>query len=155
LQKDAVMIVARGIWQAADTNAKANSMVLAYGLHVGTRLPAHATSTGQVLLANLSSEALDAWLEENTLSRLTAHTVTQAKVFRQKLKRIAKQDYGYAKQEHELGVDALAVPLRNERGETIAALNLVRSGAGSNAPHLANEWLPLLQQTAQSLRLLI
>jgi IclR family pca regulon transcriptional regulator len=106
-------------------------------------------------LANLSSEALDAWLEENTLSRLTAHTVTQAKVFRHKLKRIAKQDYGYAKQEHELGVDALAVPLRNERGETIAALNLVRSGASSDEPHLANEWLPLLQQTAQSLRLLI
>jgi IclR family pca regulon transcriptional regulator len=155
LQKDAVMIVARGIWQAADSNAKANSMVLAYGLHVGTRLPAHATSTGQVLLANLSSDALDAWLEENTLSRLTAHTVTQAKVFRQKLKRIAKQDYGYAEQEHEIGVDALAVPLRNERGETIAALNLVRSGASPDAPHLANEWLPLLQQTAQSLRLLI
>jgi IclR family pca regulon transcriptional regulator len=130
-------------------------MILAYGLHVGTRLPAHATSTGQVLLANLSSEALDAWLEENTLSRLTSHTVTQAKVFRQKLKRIAKQDYGYAVQEHELGVDALAVPLRNERGETIAALNLVRSGASSDASHLANEWLPLLQQTAQSLRLLI
>jgi IclR family pca regulon transcriptional regulator len=149
------MIVARGIWQAADTHVKTNPMVLAYGLHVGTRLPAHATSTGQVLLANLSEDARHAWLEANPLSRLTAHTVTQAKEFRQKLKRIAKQDYGYAKQEHEIGVDALAVPLRNERGETIAALNLVRSGASPDAPHLVDEWLALLQQTAQSLRPLI
>ena len=28
--------------------------VLAYGLHLGARLPAHATSTGRVLLAALS-----------------------------------------------------------------------------------------------------
>ena len=70
-------------------------------------------------------------------------------------KLVAKQDYCLATQEHELGVDALAVPLRNARGDTIAALNLVRSGAGPNAPDLATRWLPLLQQTAQALRLLI
>jgi IclR family pca regulon transcriptional regulator len=74
---------------------------------------------------------------------------------RQKLKRAAQQDYCHAIQEHELGVDALAVPLRNERGETVAALNIVRSGAGVNAPDLAARWLPLMQQTAQTLRPLI
>jgi IclR family transcriptional regulator, pca regulon regulatory protein len=72
-----------------------------------------------------------------------------------KLAQIAKQDYCLATQEHELGVDALAVPLRNARGDTVAALNLVRSGAPLNAPDLATRWLPLLQQTAQALRPLI
>jgi IclR family pca regulon transcriptional regulator len=89
------------------------------------------------------------------LSRLTAHTATEAKDLKQKFKQIAKQDYCLATQEHELGVDALAVPLRNARGDTVAALNLVRSGAGPNAPDLATRWLPLLQQTAQALRPLI
>jgi IclR family pca regulon transcriptional regulator len=155
LQNDAVIIVARGIWQGSDLPVKASHTVLAYGLHVGTRLPAHATSTGQVLLANLPAAQLKTWLSTSALSRLTSHTATQAKDLKQKLKLVAQQDYCCAAQEHELGVDALAVPLRNDRGETVAALNLVRSGAGSNAPDLATRWLPLLQQTAQTLRPLI
>jgi IclR family pca regulon transcriptional regulator len=118
-------------------------------------LPAHATSTGQVLLANLPSAQLKTWLEVNALSRLTAHTATQVKDLKHKLKQIAKQDYCLATQEHELGVEAVAVPLRDQRGETVAALNLVRSGAGPQAPDLATRWLPLLQQTAQALRPLI
>ena len=155
LQNDAVIIVARGIWQGSDLPIKASHTVLAYGLHVGTRLPAHATSTGQVLLANLPAAQLKTWLASSSLSRLTAHTATQTKDLRQKLKRVAQQDFCLAMQEHELGVDALAVPLRNDRGETVAALNLVRSGAGPDAPDLATRWLPLLQQTAQALRPLI
>jgi IclR family transcriptional regulator, pca regulon regulatory protein len=155
LQNDAVIIVARGIWQGPDLPSKASHGVLAYGLHVGTRLPAHATSTGQVLLANLEPAQTKAWLEANPLSRLTAHTATQVKDLKQKLKTIAKQEYCLAAQEHELGVDALAVPLRNERGETVAALNLVRSWSGENSSDLVKRWLPLLQQTAQALRPLI
>jgi IclR family pca regulon transcriptional regulator len=108
-----------------------------------------------VLLANLAPAQLKAWLEANPLSRLTAHTATQANELKRRLKQVAKQDYCLAIQEHELGVDALAVPLRNERGDTVAALNLVRSGAGPNAPDLVTRWLQLLQQTAQALRLLV
>jgi IclR family pca regulon transcriptional regulator len=108
-----------------------------------------------VLLANLPSAHLNAWLNANPLSRLTAHTATHVKDLKRKLKVIAQQDYCLATQEHELGVDALAVPLRNQRGETVAALNLVRSAAAPNAPNLATRWLPLLHHTAQALRPLI
>ena len=155
LQNDAVIIVARGIWQGAPESGASNSSVMAYGLHVGTRLPAHATSTGQVLLANLPPAQLKAWLQAHPLSRLTAQTATSAKALTQKLKRVAEQDFCLAAQEHELGVDALAVPLRDMRGDTVAALNLVRTGAGADEPDLATRWLPLLQQTAQALRGLI
>ena len=155
LQNDAVIIVARGIWQGFELPAKASHTVLAYGLHVGTRLPAHATSTGQVLLANLEPSQLQDWLKANSLSRLTPNTSTQAQALKKKLHQVAKQDYCVANQEHELGVDALAVPLRNARGDTVAALNLVRSGAASTSVDLAARWLPLLQHTAQSLRTLI
>jgi IclR family pca regulon transcriptional regulator len=155
LQNDAVIIVARGIWQDPKGSTPTHHNVLAYGLHVGTRLPAHATSTGKVLRENLPPPQLKTWLEANALSRLTAHTATQVKDLKHKLKQIAKQDYCLATQEHELGVDAVAVPLRDQRGVTVAALNLVRSGAGPQAPDLATRWLPLLQQTAQALRPLI
>jgi IclR family pca regulon transcriptional regulator len=155
LQNEAVIIVARGIWPGDDGALKSSQGLLAYGLHVGTRLPAHATSTGQVMLANLPPAQLRDWLQAHPLSRLTARTAAGVKEFRQKLKRVAEQDYCLAVQEHELAVDALAVPLRDLRGETVAALNLVRTGAGPDAPDLVTRWLPLLQKTAQELRSLI
>lgn len=156
LQNDAVIIVARGIWQGTSSlPIKASHHVLAYGLHVGTRLPAHATSTGQVLLANLSEEQRLEWIANNGLSRLTAHTQIKKREFMQKLKQISQQDFSLALQEHELGVEALAVPLRNARGDTVAALNLVRSGAHVHDLGMVERWLPLLQQTAQALRPLI
>ncbi len=156
LQNDAVIIVARGIWQGGSAlPIKASHHVLAYGLHVGTRLPAHATSTGQVLLANLSEEQRQEWMANNSLSRLTAHTLIKKREFMRKLKQISEQDFSLAIQEHELGVEALAVPLRNARGDTVAALNLVRSGAHVQDLGMVERWLPLLQQTAQALRPLI
>ncbi len=155
LQNDAVIIVARGMGQAPSEPGHAGLSVLAYGLHVGMRLPAHATSTGQVLLANLPPAQLKNWLQTYPLPRLTARTANGVLALRQKLRQVAEQDYCLAEQEHELTVDALAVPLRDMRGETVAALNLVRTGAGPGEPDLVKSWLPLLQRTAQDLRPLI
>ena len=155
IRRPSVIIVARGIWQGGSESGASGSGVMAYGLHVGTRLPAHATSTGQVLLANLPPTQLKTWLQAHPLTRLTPQTATSAKALKQKLKRVAEQDYCLADQEHELGVDALAAPLRDMRGDTVAALNLVRTGAGADEINLATRWLPLLQQTAQELRALI
>ena len=105
-----------------------------------------------MLLANLPPTQLKTWLQAHPLTRLTPQTDTSAKALKQKLKRVAEQDFCLAEQEHELGVEALAVPLRDMRGDTVAALNLVRTGAGADEPDLATRWLALLQQTAQSLR---
>lgn len=40
--------------------------VLAYGLHLGARLPAHATSTGRVLLAAMAPAQFTQWLKGAT-----------------------------------------------------------------------------------------
>ena len=155
LQNDAVIIVARGMGQGEEASNRLAQSVLAYGLHVGTRLPAHATSTGQVLLANLKPVQLNAWLKTYPLSRLTPHTATQVQAFKKKLKVVAQQDHCWAVQEHELAVEALAVPLRDVRGEVIAALNVVRTGAESGSADWVARCLPLLHKTAQDLRPLI
>ena len=155
LQNDAVIIVARGMGQGEEASNRMAQSVLAYGLHVGTRLPAHATSTGQVLLANLKPVQLNAWLRTYPLSRLTPHTATQVQAFKKKLKAVAQQDHCWAVQEHELAVEALAVPLRDVRGEVIAALNVVRTGAESGSADWVARCLPLLHKTAQDLRPLI
>src|SRR6188508_1989018 len=51
--------------------ARSGSAQLAYGLHLGARLPAHATSTGRVLLAGKGRAEFSAWLKGRELPRLT------------------------------------------------------------------------------------
>ncbi|MDM0116209.1 IclR family transcriptional regulator C-terminal domain-containing protein [Variovorax sp. J22R133] len=149
LDGEEVVIVARSGAYGAPTR------VLAYGLHLGARLPAHATSTGRVLLAAMSSAELARWLKGRTLPRLTQHTITQAKVLRQQITQVRTQDFCIATEEHEIGVQALAVPLRNMQGRTVAALNVVLSGGLRTDLALERELLPVLLDAVREVRSLL
>ena len=149
-----VVIVARsgGEWKPTPSGP---ARLLAYGLHLGARLPAHATSTGRVLLAALAPEALDPWLAGRRLARLTPLTVTEPEAFRRLIDEVRAQDWCVAHEEHELGVHALAVPLRNMQGRTVAALNVVASAETLRGPELHQRYLPLLQEAAREVRALL
>lgn len=129
--------------------------MLAYGLHLGARLPAHATSTGRVLLAAKTRADFNAWMKGRELPRLTAHTVVEAKRFRALIAEIRQQDWCVASEEHELGVHALAVPLRNMEGRTVAALNVVAPPQRLEARVMQKDLLPLLLEAARELRQLL
>ncbi len=149
-----VVIVARSgnDWRSS---AAGKTQVLAYGLRLGARLPAHATSTGRVLLAGLGESALSAWLQTYPLRRLTAHTVTDTQILLSLIELARTQDYSLAVQEHELGVQALAVPLRNARGQVVGALNVVAAPHRWDEGALLAALLPVLQDAAQELRALV
>jgi IclR family transcriptional regulator, pca regulon regulatory protein len=135
--------------------ARSGSALLAYGLHLGARLPAHATSTGRVLLAGKSRSDFNAWLKGRVLPRLTAHTTCDAKTFRALIAQVRQQDFCAASEEHELGVHALAVPLRDMEGRTIAALNVVTTRQRLEPRALQKDLLPLLLEAARDARALL
>jgi len=149
-----VVIVARSgnDWRSA---ANGKAQVLAYGLHLGARLPAHATSTGRVLLADFSDAELRAWLHHNPPRRLTAHTVTDTEALEAAIAEVRRLDYSLVVQEHELGVQALAVPLRNAQGHTLGALNVVSAPHRWGGDEFVAALLPVLQDAAQELRALV
>ena len=126
--------------------------LMAHGLHLGTRLPAHATSTGRMLLASLSNSELDQWLATYELPRLTAHTVTEIDTLKTLLAQVQRLDYCVATEEHELAVQAVAVPLRNMAGRTVAALNIVTSPRRMSVELMCRDILPLLHEAARVLR---
>lgn len=128
---------------------------MAHGLHLGTRLPAHATSTGRVLLAAMSPAELDDWLAQYDLPKLTAHTMTDIAGLKAVLDEVRRLDYCVAQEEHELAIQALAVPLRDMKGRVVAALNVVTSSRRMTAQVMHSEILPLLQEGARTLRPLI
>lgn len=150
LDEDEVVIVARS----------GPTRVLAYGVHLGARLPAHATSTGRMLLACLPKTQFNAWLKARTLAartlpRLTAHTVVEPKPFRALVDQVREQDFCEASQAHELGVHALAVPLRDAKGRTVAALNVVIGSPQAAGGTLRRDLLPVLLDAARELRPLL
>ncbi len=146
LDGDEVVIVAQSGVHGAPAR------MLAYGLHLGARLPAHATSTGRMLLASLTPAALAAWCKGRTLPRLTPLTCTRMVDFRRKVARARADDFCLSVEEHELGVQALAVPLRNMQGHTVAALNVVVSPQRIDEEAMRREVLPLLIEAAREAR---
>ncbi len=148
LDGDEVVIVARSASPQAQR-------LLPYGLHLGTRLPAHATSTGRVLLAALGPREVGRWLKGRVLPRLTPHTVVDAGELRARIDQVRRDDFAIAREEHEPGVLALAVPLRNMKGATLAALNVVVSPQRMDEGELQRTALPLLLEASRELRSLL
>ena len=123
-----------------------------YGLHLGNRLPAHATSAGKILLAHLDIAEQIKWLEKYPLKRLTKYSIIDNTSFLSLLEAVKEQDWCYSSEEHELGVHALAVPIYGPKGNIVAALNIVSPTARSTKEYLIQQILPLLQETARELR---
>ena len=90
---------------------------------VGTRWPAHATSTGKVLLAALDPADL-AELLVAPLAALTPRTITDPAALRRELARVRARGYATGLEELEPGFMAVAVPVRARDGQVVAALGV-------------------------------
>ena len=108
----------------------------------GVRLPLHATGVGKVLLAHAP-----AGLQERALRSLdpvTPHTVTDPDRLRQQLGEVRRRGYARTAGEMTLGADSIAVPVRDARGRTRAALGIVVTGTRRDL----TRQLPALQVAA-------
>lgn len=90
---------------------------------VGARYPAHATSLGHVLLAGLSQDRFEAYLEKADLKALTSRTITSKEVLRDVVAQVHEQAYATTVDQLDYGITALAVPIRGTDGATVGALN--------------------------------
>lgn len=90
---------------------------------LGRRTPLHATSSGKVLLAHMPPTLREGLLARS-LPRFTERTITGASVLRSELAAVVEQGYGIAVEELELGLAAVAAPIRSHDGKVIAAISV-------------------------------
>jgi len=90
---------------------------------VGRSTPLHASSTGKVLLAYLPEEELAALLRE-PLVPFTEHTITDAQALRGELAIVRQRGYATGLEELEIGLNAIAVPVRDHSGQVIATVSV-------------------------------
>src|SRR6267378_4281753 len=91
--------------------------------HVGSRFPAHATSTGRVLLAGLSAAGLETYFKTARLEALTDRTVVDPGRLRQLIDDCRRSGYAAVEDELAYGVVALGVPVFDHSRRVVAALN--------------------------------
>jgi IclR family transcriptional regulator, KDG regulon repressor len=91
---------------------------------VGHRNWAHCTSTGKVLLANLPERRLTALLEGWRPERKTDATIWVLDQLKAELDRVRAEGWAENIGESEVGVASVAAPVRNARGEVIAAVSV-------------------------------
>lgn len=90
---------------------------------VGQQTPVHATSSGKVLLAYQPSVIQRRLVGGRRLPRFTPNTVvTPADLFAE-LETIREQGYGCTVEELEIGLNAVAAPIRGYDGSVVAAVS--------------------------------
>ena len=89
---------------------------------VGKRNPLHATSSGKVFLAHMPAEDLDGHLAQ-PLPRFTPSTITDPDDLRAQLGAIRANGYAFTVEELEIGLNAVAAPIRSFEGIVVAALS--------------------------------
>jgi IclR family pca regulon transcriptional regulator len=123
--------------------------IMSITLNVGTRLPAFATSMGRVLLADLSSIALDKFLEHCHIEQFTQYTITNKVELTAEIAKVKQQGYSMVEQELEIGLTSISVPVHNGAGEVKAALNVSTHMSQTARQQIFEVILPALQQCAR------
>jgi IclR family pca regulon transcriptional regulator len=129
--------------------------VVSATLQPGTRVPAFCTANGRVMLASLPEAQLQAMLGRLKVEALTEHTIVNKERLLLEIARARSQGYVVVNQELELGLRTIAVPLRNFRGEIVAAMNVSVHESRMPVEDIVERCLPALLKVQTELAALL
>ena len=107
--------------QAVYLDQVAGTNVMSFRSWLGQRVPTHASATGKALTAWLSPDRRAA-ARPRTLLRLTERTITSVRELEAELGRVRRDGYSMAIEELEVGLAAIAAPVRDSHGEVVATV---------------------------------
>lgn len=117
-------------------------------LEPGSRVPLHCTASGKLFLSAMPAGRRHRLLDALDLSAFTPATLTVRDVLEKELATIIEQGYSLDREEFLLGLVAIAVPVVDQQGTTLAAIACHGPSARLSIEQ-AKTHLPLLQEAAQ------
>ncbi len=115
---------------------------------VGSRLPAYCSATGRVLLAY--DRDAESRIQDMKIVRYTQNSIASTKELRTALEEVRRQGFALSVQGFIAGVCALAVPIRGNTDDVVAALGLT-----SLTPQMSDatvkRLVSVLRQTAEKI----
>ncbi|MCL2428579.1 MAG: IclR family transcriptional regulator [Alphaproteobacteria bacterium] len=109
---------------------RAPNVVLVSNVRVGSRLPAHASNLGRIILAHLPRDEVDALYRGRKLAAVTDQTPVTLEQLRSQLDEDRSRGLAWSDGFIELGLSSVAAPVFDATGRPVAALNV--SGRGED-----------------------
>lgn len=122
--------------------------IMNISLNIGTHLPAYATSMGKLLLAQKNEEELQDFFATAKLEALTPNTTYKEEDLRKEFEEIRKNGWAISEDQLEIGLMSIAAPIRNMRGEVIAAINCSTNSSQTSRKEVEDNYLSALLETA-------
>lgn len=114
------------------------------GMGIGSRAPAYCTALGKVLLAHLPEEECRELLLRASLERRGPNAITGREALWAEFQGVLEEGYATEDEEFAAGRIAIAAPVRNEAGATIAAIDLSSDTSVITVERLADALHPHL-----------
>lgn len=118
-------------------------------INIGTRMPAHATSMGRVLLSGLSTLELKALISNFEMPKYTKNTITSKSQLLEEITKVKNQGWSINDEELEHGLRSIAVPIFHKSNKMIAAINISTTAQSNTLESMQEMFLPELKLTAQ------
>jgi len=93
-------------------------------LHIGSLLPAHATSSGKALLCDLTEAEIDNLYPEENLPTRTKKTLSTKTHLKQELELVRAAGIAFCREESYEGVIAIASPIRDTTNKVVASVSI-------------------------------
>lgn len=126
--------------------------LVATNLVPGRTVPVHATAIGRVLLAELTETELDRFMARSPLIKLTERTVADPQALKDDLRHVRRRGYAILDQELEVGLRAVAVPIRDRTGRAVAGLGVSTQAQRRSIEQIEHEVLPRLTSGVARIR---
>jgi IclR family pca regulon transcriptional regulator len=129
----------------------ATKRIISSNLSVGSRLAAHATALGKVLVAYLPPGELDRYFHTAPLARLTSRTICDKAKLRRSLRKVREQGWAFADEEFVVGRRTIAAPVFDRTGQVPAAVNVAAAVALVSTREMLEGHLPILLDCARQI----
>lgn len=124
------------------------SRIMSIRINIGTRMPAHATSMGRVLLSGLTSTELANYVSAIEMPRYTPTTITTKSALMKEVAKVKLNGYSIVDRELEYGLRSIAVPILSSSKKVVAAINVATASQSNTLESLKKNILVELKATA-------
>ncbi|MDO6458514.1 DNA-binding transcriptional regulator KdgR [Celeribacter halophilus] len=125
-----------------------SSYALSLKCTVGSRNRLYCTALGKALLAWRNAAEVDACLQKMSFAPVGPQTLADASAFRNDLAQTKAQGFAEEIEESEAGVRCMAVPVRDQAGQSVAAVSIAFPLFRYDAAH-REDYIALLTQVGR------
>lgn len=128
-----------------------NRAIVGVLLGLGDRIPAHCSSMGKVMLAQLPEEKLDKRLAGFDFTPCTSRSILSLETFKEELEVVRQQGFAVNDGELASGLRAIAAPIFNSKKQVVAAVNVSGNQDEISKERLHRDLPAQIIATAQSI----